>query len=497
MLNVLHALRSLCTFCIPVSEAVQADEVVEFHTGQVVANTQGGSAFAALTRTMKLLLWMMHVTFLPHFVAGRKIAQDRAALQSDAQETSQMAELKVFEAEARNFFAHLESKIESQGHRLEGMVQNQSHRQQEVIAHLEGKIVNESRTREEVPNFVSITRDGSSVPAEHNLTKASEMFEGCKAPRGVQALLGRESAEDVHLEASLLNESDGVNSSLHGCRLRELPLIWKRWNAAPSISCCDVSRHDCSGCERFKDGACKVREPAFVQRPGRMHEACMDITGWVSNEGKTCYQLQASECTSDRVQGTSSKEACCKCGGGLSTASPFYYESDHIFTVGTGVSLWPKPRTAKRYGLTEGCEFAQYGLTLKGATGEVTYRSDYKANEPFKVTCQVTAFQTETLTYTASVTVTVSDFHYGRNTLVFAPHRTKFGLVVPSHTHAKDMKLNCAPEAAWFRLHGRCGRQREGRLRSPDWGCVPDDLAVQIPWQERLREAVICLPGRE
>ncbi|CAE7607278.1 unnamed protein product [Symbiodinium sp. CCMP2592] len=221
----------------------------------------------------------------------------------------------------------------------------------------------------------------------------SQMFEGCKAPRAPRAakvLLSEGSADAVFQESKLSDDFE-TNSSEKRCGANDLAVIQARWDKGPRVSCCPVSRADCNGCSYFS-GGCKGRQAAFVKRPGDSgHSACSDIAGWISEDGKTCQQLAASSCSETRFLGSSSNEACCKCGGGILTSTPFKYE-DHVFTLTENVNLWPKPRTASHYGLTEDCEFALYGLTLVGGSGQVKYiDSAKKPSQPFKVTCKAPA----------------------------------------------------------------------------------------------------------
>ncbi|CAE7465007.1 Rs1 [Symbiodinium sp. CCMP2456] len=279
-------------------------------------------------------------------------------------------------------------------------------------------------------------------------------FEGCKAPRApraAQVLLTEESADTVFQESKSSDDFE-TNSSEKRCGANDLAVIQARWDHGPRVSCCPVSRADCNGCSYFS-GGCKGRQAAFVKRPGDSgHSACADIAGWISEDGKTCQQLAASSCSETRFLGSSSKEACCKCGGGILTSTPFKYE-DHVFTLTENVNLWPKPRTASRYGLTEDCEFALYGLTLDGGTGQVKYiDTSKKPRQPFKVTCKVTAFQTSKITYTADVTVESSELTFRSPVLVFSKHKTSFPMAVPHHAAAKDIKVSCAPQTPWLKF---------------------------------------------
>jgi len=369
--------------------------------------------------------------------AGRKVIshQEQGALQKDlGQESAQMAKMENMEAE----FKSLATEV------------------RQLLAQREGK--GPSAAPEEAGRVMAVTLPmdvGSLDNHVQNFSDhPSQMFEGCKAPRAPRAakvLLSEESAGTVFQESKLSDDFE-TNSSEKRCGANDLAVIQARWDKGPRVSCCPVSRADCNGCSYFS-GGCKGRQAAFVKRPGDSgHSACSDIAGWISEDGKTCQQLAQSSCSETRFLGSSSKEACCKCGGGILTSTPFKYE-DHVFTLTENVNLWPKPRTASHYGLTEDCEFALYGLTLVGGTGQVKYiASTKKPSQPFKVTCKVTAFQTAKITYTADVTVEVSELTFRSPVLVFSKHKTSFPMAVPHASAAKDVKVSCAPETPWLKF---------------------------------------------
>ena len=367
--------------------------------------------------------WSVLLLFTGAVVShGRKIVQDhRAAIETDADKEFGAATLQRFEAKAMQLLAHLESKINS---------------------------VDTHRVEQDAPQIVTIPQT-ATLPAR-NTSHPMEMFEGCKASSPVEALLRR--ASHVHEEET----QEAVNESTLGarCALYQMPMTYYRWDkSTASSSCCDSRSKDCSGCEKMGSGKCTVRESAFVKLKGDdMHTACMDIV-WVNGKGKTCQQLSSADCNF-RFQGTSSREACCKCGGGVKTATSFKYD-DHTYILGEQVSMWPQPRTATRYGLNEDCEFAMYNLTLNGATGEVSFiKGAGKPKEPFRISCKVTAFQPHHLFFTATVTVAMAELSYGPSLLLFTAKTKSYTLqkFSPPKSHWKDFQMMCAPDAKWVTM---------------------------------------------
>eukprot|EP00439_Symbiodinium_sp_Y106_P008903 s253_g1.t1 len=390
--------------------------VVSYIRGCPDSLTQAFSSHFAGRLSSCTMKHIWRILALAACAAGRKVIshQEQGALQKDlGQESAQMAKMENMEAE----FKSLATEV------------------RQLLAQREGK--GPSAAPEEAGRVMAVTLPmdvGSLDNHVQNFSDhPSQMFEGCKAPRAPRAakvLLSEESAGTVFQESKLSDDFE-TNSSEKRCGANDLAVIQARWDKGPRVSCCPVSRADCNGCSYFS-GGCKGRQAAFVKRPGDSgHSACSDIAGWISEDGKTCQQLAQSSCSETRFLGSSSKEACCKCGGGILTSTPFKYE-DHVFTL---------------------TENALYGLTLVGGTGQVKYiASTKKPSQPFKVTCKVTAFQTAKITYTADVTVEVSELTFRSPVLVFSKHKTSFPMAVPHASAAKDVKVSCAPETPWLKF---------------------------------------------
>ncbi|CAE7221855.1 unnamed protein product, partial [Symbiodinium sp. CCMP2456] len=168
-----------------------------------------------------------------------------------------------------------------------------------------------------------------------------------------------------------------------------------------------------------------------------------------------CQQLSSGDCSDLKFHGLSSNEACCKCGGGVVSPTPFLYETTE-FVVGETVSMLPKPRTASRYGVDEDCALTEFNLTMDGATGEVAYAPGLEMpKETFSVTCKVTAYQAAHVVFTTSVTVSVKDLTYGAMPVVFTT-ATTFPLRKTAG-HWSNLALNCAPKSTWLQLDAATG----------------------------------------
>ncbi|CAE7230910.1 unnamed protein product [Symbiodinium sp. CCMP2592] len=79
-------------------------------------------------------------------------------------------------------------------------------------------------------------------------------------------------------------------------------------------------------------------------------------------------QLASSECNDEKVRGQSSNEACCQCGGGVVTPTPFSYPNRR-WSLDSDIVMKPEPRTALRYTVDSKCELAAHNLTIDSSTG--------------------------------------------------------------------------------------------------------------------------------
>jgi hypothetical protein len=191
-------------------------------------------------------------------------------------------------------------------------------------------------------------------------------------------------------DQTMLLES-AVNHKTHGPMIRQ--------------SCCPYDSIACGGCAVFQDGVCKECHGGFMKTEQGMCVACMDTIGWTDWKKRTCadYGRPAPstaiaqggpQCTSefgfDKHIGLSAQDACCTCGGGHKTPTPFMYVVKPS-VLGQPVSGFPFPRVATRYAVDADCPLVENGLTLDGKTGEIS--GTPHVQNAFSFTCTITAYQ--------------------------------------------------------------------------------------------------------
>eukprot|EP00435_Cladocopium_sp_Y103_P000050 s4143_g1.t1 len=232
------------------------------------------------------------------------------------------------------------------------------------------------------------------------------------------------------------------------CTAGNLPvMLFSR--SSYSETCCPEGSLRCAGCAQYSGSTCQQCSGGFISRSSKC-VSCADTSGWVNRGGLTCSQLSTSDCNDVKVKGISSNEACCKCNGGAVTPTPFAYEVKH-WALGEQVSMKPRPRTAQRYSLDEGCALAEYNLTMDGSTGAITQVPGTAAHkEPFSIECTVTAHQTSTATFEAKVRIAMDWFAYGVPLLLF-PGSDSFPASKAPGTW-KDFAVRCAPNTAWLQV---------------------------------------------
>ncbi|CAE7575676.1 unnamed protein product [Symbiodinium natans] len=279
------------------------------------------------------------------------------------------------------------------------------------------------------------------------------------------ARLSRATARETQAKANITSQVETTCQSAH-IELRHY---------GPSVStstCCEESGRFCAGCARAtSDGAaCRECAGGFIEREGNCI-ACADSAGWTNLAGKTCPQLAAADCNDIKVRGKSSNEAwgapkvlaCCTCGGGIISPTPFFYPSVHL-VLGSSVRVLPSVRTAPRYSLNEDCEFPDYGLQMDGATGIISRPTGSlypRRVESFSVECTVTAHQAPGLTYDTPVKIAMDFLNYGAPVLFFE------GVKAPQPTVAskapgewKDFEVQCAPVVDWLQVDSTTGDLR-------------------------------------
>ena len=182
-------------------------------------------------------------------------------------------------------------------------------------------------------------------------------------------------------------------------------------------TCCPTESLECAGCAKYS-GKCEKCRGGFVTVANRC-VSCLSTVGWTNELNQTCDALTVADCNDRPVNGQSNKQACCLCGGGVKSPTPFQYP-DARFVVGADVVLKPLPRTAARYSVNSDCALAAHNLTLDGETGAISYAANkLKPAKAFSVQCEVTAHQDVGLEETVKVSVIVDSMTYGSGALIF------------------------------------------------------------------------------
>ena len=214
-------------------------------------------------------------------------------------------------------------------------------------------------------------------------------------------------------------------------------------------TCCPEDSLSCGGCQVYSSGKCEKCLGGY-RLQGEMCEACANTLGWTNELGQTCDGITMSGCNDRPVTGQSSNQACCICGGGTKSPTPFMYP-DKRFALGDEVMLKPLPRTARRYSLNADCGLGAHNLTFDGTTGAIYYSSQ-KPLKAFSVQCEVSAHQAPGLVETVKVSVSVDPMTYGASALVFSPTVTSYPVIAKTPADWRDFSLVCAPEAPWLTI---------------------------------------------
>ena len=141
--------------------------------------------------------------------------------------------------------------------------------------------------------------------------------------------------------------ANGSSSKWSSCPASTYPIFmvgWATWQG--QVFCCPESSLDCAGlgfecpsldhaqsccrslivlpgCAAINGNACLSCAGGYTSTlaTGGISTcgACVDTPGWTTAAGANCYE-SATSCDSTLVDGLSSNEACCKCGGGQKAA---------------------------------------------------------------------------------------------------------------------------------------------------------------------------------
>ena len=290
-----------------------------------------------------------------------------------------------------------------------------------------------------------------------------------RVPHFVQEVSGN-ATESVTQTSSRTNQSVACSAS----KMKLLDFTSSPVNSVSS-SCCDLSKMECSGCASFSGSACQKCEGGFIKRDG-VCVSCASSSDWVSEAGLSCMQISSSDCNDVPVRGQSSNQACCTCGGGHLTPTPFEYPKLR-WSLSSDILLKPEPRTANRYTLDAACELAAHNLTMDGATGVISYMSGKsKPKEAFNFQCEVTAHQAPGVSLIAVVTLAADYLSYKSEALVF--HGSSTEAPLGSSTWS-NFAMTCAPSIPWLHLNSHTGVLSVGSAANNGGVSVVDDFNGQ------------------
>eukprot|EP00439_Symbiodinium_sp_Y106_P003260 s7806_g1.t1 len=342
---------------------------------------------------------------------------------------------------------------------------------------------------EKVPPMPRGRVDLPGIFAQHQ--NASERRSSCKKAAGLPltSLVGGNSSDASKLKTKKVE----VHRSNAGCPSGEVKLFDFQPTGATQ-SCC--KEEACAGCAFFSGSSCQRCAGGFIEREGQC-TACTSSGGWLSVDGKSCMQLAASDCSDEEVRGQSSNEACCQCGGGVVTPTPFSYPNSR-WSQDSNIVMKPEPRTARRY----------------------TVDSKTKPVEAFSFECEVTAHQATGVSLASVVTVAADVLSYSSATLLFhgdsqeelplttgsgwskfetwtdwpaqalatwriSPVVRDFGwqdVLMPS------FELGCAPEVSWLSIVASTGKLRYTAPSGANGGVsVADDKFFGQDWVPKRR----------
>ena len=228
--------------------------------------------------------------------------------------------------------------------------------------------------------------------------------------------------------------------------------------------CCPAQALWCAGCGNASQAGCHDCAGGFVNldetgSPANTRcEACMDTPGWVNKAGQSCVQLETSDCTDEEYHFLSANMACCQCGGGHRQATTFtYFTRTLVLGERPSDTLGhPVPRTAAHYSVNADCPLLDHNLTLNASTGQVELSGSCEtvgcgSDEPFTVSCLVTAHQSEVLNFTSNLVVHASKLVYGSDNILLVPRGSGVATFDPQSSFGMvggdAFSMACVPSA--------------------------------------------------
>ncbi len=244
--------------------------------------------------------------------------------------------------------------------------------------------------------------------------------------------------------------------------------------------------NDCTGCQQVTSKRCSKCLPGYYIQGVHPFKRCVrcDDMMWVDKDGLTCENYQREGICIDGVmtnttkdvpfEGLKPSDACCACGGGDTSPTPFEYKlNQQTLTKGVEVQALPTPQVAWAYEVGASCNLRDFGLALNGKTGHITG----KPTRTGDVACDVTAIQDPLTGRRAgfSLRVTVYEFSYGRAFL-------KFGLEDGEQTPLGDLEFSvspankfrnfrrvCTPTVPWLVINAATGKLSYSQADSSEW----------------------------
>lgn len=256
-----------------------------------------------------------------------------------------------------------------------------------------------------------------------------------------------------------------ANTSLHdaktSCSAATEVTLFSPTASSPffETECCPVGKEHCAGCAKQNSGktACEICSGGFTKSSGKC-VACVDLPAWVNKAGQNCH---AASCSSEKFQGFSPNEACCKCGGGQKAPTKFAYYVGPMAVGATSVVGHPVPRTASHYSVDKDCELAKYGLSIHPTTGALQLDGCSAVGcgaATVEVKCTVTA-EKDGLMAAAPIEVLAGDIGYGSGPVVLRGTTTSLAPILsPNSGSSTFSQFSCVPSASWLNLDSSTGR---------------------------------------
>jgi len=151
----------------------------------------------------------------------------------------------------------------------------------------------------------------------NSFSKPHSNFEGCRTLSTPVVLM-----EASEKEAGVIDQQAATTKGTITCGHAFITLEEETLQGV-THSCCPIASELCAGCAKFVGSGCAKPTGGYTNDDGEVNTICSDIANWVDSAGKTCHELITK--SDKKNKGLSSKEACCRHGGGQRAATPFVY----------------------------------------------------------------------------------------------------------------------------------------------------------------------------